>query len=614
MEAAIPILALGALYMLANQNKPKKQGFRSKYETKFLPNTNTSIKNYPIENKEAVMENLNYYHNPNSSTDKMFNKLRVLSSTGDVVEAITSEAEKKEEKKAKQDKSFLSLTGQKIGEKGFRHNNMQPFFGSNVKQRIGDYESAEGILDHMQGAGSTTINKESMAPLFKPQGKMHWVHGMPSTSDFIQSRQNPSRNMSGVKPWADVQVAPGLNKKEGFYGSGRFNSGMEARERWMPKTVDELRIKTNPKVTYEGVVLGGSARAGHFSRGIQGKVEKNRPDRYFINSPDRWFTTGTAGGEASTSRSIQPDRAVNRPGTSREYFGNSANDIGTYIPGKSEQPKRIITTKKLSLGPADGVSGVWKANGPELHTDDLGRSSFKNRVNARSLTSKNQQFGVVSTYAKAIVAPLMDILRPSRKENTVGTIRPTGNASSTVSQMPVYNPADKLKTTNKETTIDNPNFGGMPNSEANDGYLADMYNQSNKPTPQQRDNTNCEYIPGAGSALHGKARVYNAEYNMHLNADKQVLTQGRSPNGNLRQGLYNGYTNVKIDKMDSDRFNGRGAFSNNSTITSIPSAAQIGKVSQKMPIGVGLGCSRNESSLLNAYNCNPYTHSLHSSA
>jgi len=101
---------------------------------------------------------------------------------------------------------------------------------------------------------------------------------------------------------------------------------------------------------------------------------------------------------------------------------------------------------------------------------------------------------------------------------------------------------------------------------------------------------------------------------MHLNADKQVLTQGRSPNGNLRQGLYNGYTNVKIDKMDSDRFNGRGAFSNNSTITSIPSAAQIGKVSQKMPIGVGLGCSRNESSLLNAYNCNPYTHSLHSSA
>ena len=61
-------------------------------------------------------------------------------------------------------------------------------------QRTGDFASAEAYLDNMQGAGTTTINKESIAPLFKPQQKMHWVNGMPNTSDFIQSRMNPSRN------------------------------------------------------------------------------------------------------------------------------------------------------------------------------------------------------------------------------------------------------------------------------------------------------------------------------------------------------------------------------------------------------------------------------------
>ena len=97
----------------------------------------------------------------------MFNKINVLSKTGNVVQAVTSEAEKK---RAKQPgpKSYLSLTGEKIGQGGFRHNNMQPFFGSSVKQRTGNYASAEAYLDNMQGAGTTTINKESMAPLFKP--------------------------------------------------------------------------------------------------------------------------------------------------------------------------------------------------------------------------------------------------------------------------------------------------------------------------------------------------------------------------------------------------------------------------------------------------------------
>ena len=52
--------------------------------------------------------------------------------------------------------------------------------------------------------------------------------------------------MSNVKPFETQNVGPGLNQGYSTAGSGGFNSGMEAREKWIAKSVDELRIKTNP--------------------------------------------------------------------------------------------------------------------------------------------------------------------------------------------------------------------------------------------------------------------------------------------------------------------------------------------------------------------------------
>ena len=75
-------------------------------------------------------------------------------------------------------------------------------------------------------------------------------------SDFMQSRVNPAMKMSNVKPFVSENVGPGLNRGYTTLGSGGYNSGMESRDRWIAKSVDELRVKTNPKVTYGGVVLG----------------------------------------------------------------------------------------------------------------------------------------------------------------------------------------------------------------------------------------------------------------------------------------------------------------------------------------------------------------------
>ena len=132
IELAIPTVALGLLYMSSTEKNVKKESFQ----------TSPPQKNYPVEDKEELKKDVRHYELSNSTVDKYFG------------------AHPKKIKKLDNhtNQHFTSLTGQKVTKDGFQHNNMQPFFGSNVRQRIGDYSTAEGILDHMQGAGSTTIN------------------------------------------------------------------------------------------------------------------------------------------------------------------------------------------------------------------------------------------------------------------------------------------------------------------------------------------------------------------------------------------------------------------------------------------------------------------------
>jgi hypothetical protein len=118
---------------------------------------------------------------------------------------------------------------------------------------------------------------------------MQWAYGTPNVSTFIQSRMNPLMNMKNVKPFQEVRVGPGLEEKGGVLGSGGFNAGMQSREQWMPKNVDELRVANNQKETYGGVILGGKNPVTN--RGNMGAMEKHRPDTYYINTPERYFTT-----------------------------------------------------------------------------------------------------------------------------------------------------------------------------------------------------------------------------------------------------------------------------------------------------------------------------------
>ena len=60
------------------------------------------------------------------------------------------------------------MSGQQVDLNSFKHNNMQPFFGSKIKGATSDYNNTESLLDSKQGNGSQLFSKSEQAPLFKP--------------------------------------------------------------------------------------------------------------------------------------------------------------------------------------------------------------------------------------------------------------------------------------------------------------------------------------------------------------------------------------------------------------------------------------------------------------
>ena len=289
MELAIPLLALGGMYVVSNQNKDSKkvvnnntskENFTSMgKQNNYLPNTNIPASNYPITNKTELLATVQEYPSHNQATNRYLDqntyekKSRQGLAVGDNIQQIHS------------------LTGNYMTTNEFKHNNMVPFNGPKLKGQIYNNNNAETILDNMIGSGSQVIKKIEQAPLFSPQENIQWAYGAPNMSDFYQSRVNPAMKNNMVKPFESEMVGPGLDQGYGNKGSGGFNSGMEARDAWLPKTVDELRVATKPKEEFSLLNHEGPAQSVIKNVGIEGRVEKYRPDTFFINTQDRWLTT-----------------------------------------------------------------------------------------------------------------------------------------------------------------------------------------------------------------------------------------------------------------------------------------------------------------------------------
>lgn len=530
MELALPVVAMGGLYLISQQkNKPKKceEGMVG---YKDLPNTNTPNVNYNKQETDAMespqltmTEKLTHDNNyeGNAFTDKYYNpdgiKLgsNALNDHRGNVPAISNES----------NEVFTSLTGEKVQGDYFSHNNMVPFFGrKNTGRRTEG--SNDSILDNYLGKGSQQYEKKEQAPLFSPNENTQWAYGTPNHSDFMQSRVNPVNKMSNVLPFEQETVGPGVGLGYGTEGFAGYNSGMLNREDWMPKTVDELRVKTNKKSSGVGLFgHEGPASSAVKEMGTIGKMEKNRTEKTFELGQDRLFTT-TGLEKGATLRPIQEDRYTNRPETTVSYTGiASAENNGVLVDGE------YMPSKHIDLGEVP-ITGAYAEGKGDPGESDYGIKSQMVFNNNRSANQQNDYFGAVGGAIGAVVSPLLDALRPSRKENTIGTLRPYQNPSTKVTQSYVFNPSDRPAPTIRETTERAKFHINTGNSTFNKGG----YTVTNvKPILNNRMNQSDYFYAGNASGAEGtlEPRVYDAEYRQRNNDVKSSTIKGRMVPGNM---------------------------------------------------------------------------------
>lgn len=623
-ELAIPLLGLASAYLLSNQTKHAKpkplaassgaaapllaEGYTNMGRpVNAMPNVAVPPDNYPVFKPNTGYDANEYsnFPNPNAATDKYYEQAAYeeVANGGSDFGGKTQFGDSYQQRR-----QVMSLTGKPMDSAEFKHNNMAPFFGAKIRGRTADANVQESVLDSMNGAGSQWVSKSEVAPLFKPQENYNYIYGTPNTSDFMQSRQMPSTKMSNVKPWEEVHVAPALDKGFTDVGSGGFNSGMDARDKWVDRDVDELRVKTNPKLTFGLETHEGPAYyyiPNAPSADTQGKVEKYLPDTYYLNTPDRWLTT-TGLEKAQTARPIEADRFVNRPSTTSEYFGAGAeqNGAATYAPPAVEPSKR----QHIDPSKHHGMN-VAAANQKPASTADHGRLGYKLLHNNRSTTTNAVAPGGVFGAMRAVVAPLLEVVRPSRKENVIGNLRSYANAGTTVPAGTVFNPADRLPTTIKETTTGLLDFNHLNfERQTNAGYQV----EEQQPVENQRDTTtDVEYLGAAGgAAAHMGNQVYNAAYNQHNNANKVQTAWTNQGNMNL----LNHNENVCVRKPHTTVHNYMGAAAPGpNTVNMPPSVETYGKT--RMPQNYprnAIECERINPEILDAFRNNPYTQSLNS--
>jgi hypothetical protein len=594
---AIPIIVLGSIFILSEQEK--KDSIKNSAQQEIQNNRNFFLNNDSNTNtKAAIITNNNRtegFSNNNFQTRESTYNSNAYNNTNNNVNL---------------------LSGQQTTAQQFKHNNMQPYFGAKIRGPSVDINNTESIMDSKQGAGSQNFSKAEIAPLFRPDENSHHPNGTPNNSDFFQSRMNESMKMSNVTLWEPQRVGPGLNlgygsqnsdglNTGGIEGGGGFNSGMMSRESWMPKSVDDLRAENKPRTTFD---LNGHQGPAIYPIKMQGPnnkigvVEKHLPEKSFETGPTRWFTT-TGVEQAPPIRSTQVIPMENRIDTTREYYGsgsNTQNGQATYTnPDYEESKRQSLSSLPLTNASATGTNYA--------NPSDYGSQSYNILHNNRTTQQNTPEFGGVYGMAKAAITPILDIFRPTRKENVIGNLRETGNVNGLTPQGHLFNSNDKTKVTNREMTtekIDMNYVNVQGQNYRGDGYKVTQQQNYNN----QRTTTNKEYIGTGGDNNQGQ-RLYNNAYAQQNNVNKTY--ESRANQGNM--SLFNNYNNSTTTRNDNILQQNRQLVTNNGQ-SIIPSADFIGELNGKQSYDLNYNSARLDGSLLSAFKNNPYTQSLTSVA
>ena len=321
-----------------------------------------------------------------------------------------------------------------------------PYFGGKATQPM-KTEAFQNKLETFTGSSQFNFHKKEIKPLFVPNKNVSFVNGTPVYNDEVKNRFNQSNYRNTELPFEQQRVGRGVGQNYGNKGVGGFHQ-YEIQELARPKSVDELRTISNPKVTYKQPIISG--KSFNDKRGSTINISKNRPDKFTkIHQKDI----------------LKQLVLLIRTNTSNIHFKIyfsfkiktscwSAAPVSNIKPSKTPNFKKSKNNYK-SIGVLNKtLTDGW--NYSEL--SDYGKKGIKLPVNERDLTQKRTHVLNVIDLVKSITAPIQDKLKKTRKENVIGNPNPEGYISVNIpNKQTLYDPNDIARTTIKETTIHNKN-------------------------------------------------------------------------------------------------------------------------------------------------------------
>ncbi len=210
----------------------------------------------------------------------------------------------------------------KVVEPSFTHQNMVPFFAGNSTNQNMGVNAQPSIMERFTGTGTLLKPGKKEAEIFFEPSKDPNVFTTDLPDDDTRTRYHVSELKTDQLPFEQQRVGPGLN--QGFNDKGA--DGFHPMFRAPQQTVDELRVKTDPKKTY-GTRTSAAQPIFSQERGIHGAMEKNQPERTFEKLS---FISATPTG-VSTRHHI-PENFQNLPETARSqtHDGGMPGRVGTH--------------------------------------------------------------------------------------------------------------------------------------------------------------------------------------------------------------------------------------------------------------------------------------------
>jgi hypothetical protein len=243
------------------------------------------------------------------------------------------------------------------------HGNEVPYFGAHVTQSM--YSGATNhIMDNHTGAGKEYFQKRETKSFFDTKPGVGNPFGRQVETDFEQSRMVTGMNMKNVFPIDQVRVGPGANDGYTNIPKGGYQQD-SMREFALPRTTDEIRIATKPKLTFELEPVPGMNKITN--AGIQAPVNKNKPDKFAILGMDR---ANTAVGQ-QVAQAIYPEQPLkeqSRETTGVEYFGSGGREGSweSYIRAFTEPYQEFMKLTAEGRPNPAGLQGSARSIGADM--------------------------------------------------------------------------------------------------------------------------------------------------------------------------------------------------------------------------------------------------------